>query len=203
MVYQNKINEFNKQEILTQIEDELLTKSQPTHEIRQKTKSNFRFVVVLDLIALLLAVAGVFIVYTVFREQQIRLVSGQQGVKVLESTLLEEINKQHARDLALKEQELEEVRSRLRDLENNYADELRRINRDAEARLQAERATLEEEITGQLIGKSEAEQAEIRRQYEERIRSLERNVEQESVGVFLYLGFWMNRLNYPKCAIFL
>ncbi|MGL4676105.1 MAG: hypothetical protein ACRCWI_00335 [Brevinema sp.] len=133
----------------------------------------------MDFIALVIAFAGAFVVYNIFKEQQVRLVSGQKGVRVLESLLLEEINKQYARDLALKEQELQDVRQRLAEIESEYQIKLAQIGTDAQQELERQIILIQREITAQLVGKTDTEQQEIRRQYEERLINIKNAITQE------------------------
>ncbi len=184
MVYENDSNSgvskdtLSKQEIFRQIDQDILSQKNQ-NVINQQTKSNYRFVVVLDCLALCIAVIGIVFVHNIFREQQISLVSGQQGVKVLESTLLEEINKQYAQNIAEMEEQLRESNRRIADMELSHASELAKISEDAALELERQKVIIQRQMAEELMGKSTDEQNEIRRQYEERLKSIEETIERE------------------------
>lgn len=177
MVLEDNIIELNKQEIFHQIDHDILSQKKNKFSIVQKTKSNYKFIVYLDLIACLIAMMGVIVVYGVFREQQIRLVSGQKGVKVLESTLIGEINEQYEQDLLDKEIELQALRDKLASIEQGFSDTLLKINREAAQEFETEKALLEIELLFKNEGKNQAEQAALRREYDQRIESLRQSVD--------------------------
>ncbi len=171
MVYEN--NSQTKQEIFRQIDQDILSQRKSNMTIHQKTKSNYRFVIVLDCVALLFAMVGIIFVYNIFKEQQIKLVSGQQGVRVLESTLLEEINRQYAHNIAEMEQMLRESNDRLMALELSHAEELARISAESILELERQRAIIQREMLLAMQGKTIPEQAEIRQQYETQLKEIE------------------------------
>lgn len=171
-------NSFNKQEIFRQIDQELLSQKIHNHSIVQRTRSNYRFIILVDLIALFSALVGVYFVYNIFKEQQIKLVSGRQGVKVLESTLLEEINKQYVLDLAKKEAELQNVKTRLSELETTLSNTLSQLQLEAELELEKQRKIMEQEIANQLLGKNTAEQEKIKQEYQNRILKIEQQIQE-------------------------
>ncbi len=180
MVYENGSTSSTKQEIFRQIDQDILSQKKSNAHISQKTKSNYRFVVILDCIALLLAMVGVIFVYNIFREQQIKLVSGQQGVRALESTLLEEINRQYAINLAEMEQRLRESNERIAALELAHAEELARIAAEAVVELERQKVIIQQEMIAEMQGKSAAEQAEIQREYALRLREIEATIERDN-----------------------
>ncbi|MGL5955948.1 MAG: hypothetical protein ACRC0X_05005 [Brevinema sp.] len=189
MIYENHLQNttdtvktISKQEIFQQIDEDILSHKQNNSTILQQTKSNYKFVILLDFIALVIACTGAFIVYNIFKEQQIRLVSGQKGVRVLESSLLEEINKQYARDLAVKEQELQDARRRLAEIESEYGAKLEQINREAQQELERQKLLIEQEIAAQLVGKNDIERQEIQRQYAERLKDIENSIARERLA---------------------
>ncbi len=176
MVLEDNLVELNKQEIFHQIDHDILSQKKNKFSIVQRTRSNYKFVVYLDLIACLLALAGIIIVYNVFREQQIRLVSGQKGVRVLETTLIGEINKQYEQDLLDKELELQMLRDKLSSLELGLSDALMQINEDAQQQFKNEKELLEIEFLFKNEGKNKAEQVALRREYDRKIEALKQNI---------------------------
>ncbi len=180
MVYENNSMSSTKQEIFRQIDQDILSQKKSNMTISQKTKSNYRFVVILDCVALLLAMVGVIFVYDIFKEQQIKLVSGQQGIKALESTLLEEINRQYALNLAEMEQRLRESNERVAALELAHAEELARIAAEAVLELERQRVIIQREMIAEMQGKSISEQEEIQRKYALRLREIEATIERDN-----------------------
>ena len=178
MVLEDNSVELNKQEIFHQIDREILSQKKNRFSVFQKTRSNYKFIVYLDLIACLVAMAGVIVVYNIFREQQIRLVSGQSGVKVLEITLIEEIYKQYEQDFILKELEVQALRKELENMEQVFSDALLKINEDAQQKFETERALLEVELLFELTGKKKGEQDNLRRKYDQKIRSLRKEIDE-------------------------
>ena len=176
MVLEDNLVELNKQEIFHQIDHDILSQKKNKFSIVQKTRSNYKFVVYLDLIACLFALVGIIVVYSVFREQQIRLVSGQKGVKVLETTLISEINKQYEQDLLDKELELQILRDKLSALELGLSDALVQINEEAQQKFKNEKELLEIEFLFKNEGKNKAEQAALRREYDEKIDLLKQSI---------------------------
>ncbi len=177
MVLEDNLVELNKQEIFHQIDREILSQKKNKFSILQKTRSNYKFIVYLDFIACFIALIGVIIVYNVFREQQIRLVSGQGGVKVLETTLIEEIYKQYEQDFILKELEVQALRKELENMEQIFADTLLKINEEAQQKFENERALLEVELLFELTGKNKTEQDTLRREYNQKLNSLRKEID--------------------------
>ena len=177
MVLEDNLVELNKQEIFHQIDHDILSQKKNKFSIVQKTRSNYKFVVFLDLIACVLALAGIIIVYNVFREQQIRLVSGQKGVRVLETTLIGEINKQYEQDLLDKELELQILRDKLSSLELGLSDALMQINDEAQQKFKNEKELLEIELLFKNEGKNKAEQDALRREYDKKIELLKQDID--------------------------
>ena len=177
MVLEDSLVELNKQEIFHQIDREILSQKKNKFSILQKTRSNYKFVVYLDVIACLIALIGVIFVYNIFREQHIRLVSGQSGVKVLEATLVEEIYKQYEQDFMLKELEVQALRRELENMEQIFSNTLLKINEDAQQNFNNEKALLEVELLFELTGKNKTTQDNLRREYDQKISLLRQNID--------------------------
>ena len=177
MVLEDNLVELNKQEIFHQIDREILSKKNNEFSIMQKTRSNYKFVLYLDLIACLIAIFGAIVVYNVFKEQQVRLVSGQSGVKVLETTLIEEINKQYEQNLLLKELELQELRSKLENIELEFSNVLLKIQKESQQKLEIEKALLQKELLSKLSGKNQLEQDVLRQEYNQKLELIKQNID--------------------------
>ncbi|MDK2818655.1 MAG: hypothetical protein KFW21_04325 [Spirochaetota bacterium] len=181
MVLEDNLVELNKQEIFHQIDREILSKKNNEFSIMQKTRSNYKFVLYLDLIACLIAIFGAIVVYSVFKEQQVRLVSGQNGVKVLETTLIEEINKQYEQNLLLKELELQELRSKLENIELEFSNILLKIQQESQQKLEIEKALLQKELLSKLSGKNQLEQDLLRQEYNQKLELIKQNIDLSKV----------------------
>ena len=181
MVLEDNLVELNKQDIFHQIDREILSQKKNKFSIVQKTRSNYKFVVYLDIIACLIAMIGVIFVYSIFKEQQVRLVSGQSGVKVLETTLLEEINKQYEQDLLKKELEIESLRSELKNIEQNFSNALLAIDKKAQQKFENEKALLEAELMREIEGKNKTEQESLRREYTQNLELIKQNIDNEKM----------------------
>lgn len=173
----SKIDELDKQLIFEQIDSELIINDHNTLiRTKQWTRSNYKFVIFLDLCAIITAFIGGIILYNIFREQSIRLVVGQGAVRTLELTLLEQLDKQREIDLQNTKSELNATREELQRAERELKLAKIRFREEALNKLKEQQRLLDIRLAKALQGKSAQEQAEIRKKFE-----LERNKIQEQI----------------------
>ena len=162
-----------RQDIYSQIDKDILGHKQSKFKIKQKTRSNYKFVVVLDLIAVFFAMMGSTLVYTIFKEQQIQLVTGQDAIEVLESTLLEQLNLQYSIDMLAKEQEIALLKMQLTTFTDDFEGMQQQIEIEVQLKYAEEKMRLEKQLAEDLQGKVAEEREAILREFANRIASLD------------------------------
>ncbi|SFB93548.1 hypothetical protein SAMN02745150_01374 [Brevinema andersonii] len=169
--------ELDKQEIFRQIDQDLSTKRTPPQQ--QKTRSNYKFIILLNIIIISAAGLGIFIVYTIFQQQSLKLIVGQDAIQSLELILIQQAEKRRNAELLKKEEEVQELRIALNRAEQELAKTLSEINQKATQEFEKQRVDLQAQIKKELQGKTESEKAEIRRRYELELHILEEKIENE------------------------
>ncbi|MGL4394674.1 MAG: hypothetical protein ACRCS8_05565 [Brevinema sp.] len=140
---------------------------------KQKTRSNYRFIVLLNLIAFALALVGGISVYYIFKSQEIQLLEGEGAVKTLELSILQQLDEKRQDEFNQKEAELEKLRQALAESEKGLAQTKNNIKAEAEREFIKQKDSFEQALASELRGKSEQEQAEIRARYEAQLKKLE------------------------------
>lgn len=169
--------ELNKQEIFRQIDQDLSTKRTPPQQ--QKTRSNYKFIILLNILVISAAGLGIFIVYTIFQQASLKLTVGQNAIQSLELILIQQAEKRRNAELQKKEEELEELRIALNTTEQELAKTLLEINQKAAEEFEKKKFDLKEQIEKELQGKTENEKEEIRLRYERELEILEKTIEKE------------------------
>lgn len=169
----------SKQEIYQQIDEDILSHRQFQQSIKQKTKSNYKFIIMLDIFALIVALIGGGVVYHLFKEQQIQLVAGQGAVKVLEFTLLDELNKQYQQDLLEKDNEITSLRGQIANIEEQMRNKILKLEEENKLELERQKELLTIQMQKGLEGKTDQEKEQIVQQYNEQIIQLENKLKKE------------------------
>ncbi|MGL4368043.1 MAG: hypothetical protein ACRCTQ_07200 [Brevinemataceae bacterium] len=169
---------LTKQEIFNEINLELSLDNNRISYLSQKTKSNYNFIIWLNICALTLATLGGITVYHIFKEQSVRLVAGHTAIRTLETTLLQQLNKQYQLDLASKELEIAKIRENLELAEAELTKTKNQIQTEVDTQLQEQKKILEEKLQKELKGKSIQEQEKIRTTYIEELKRIEEQSKQ-------------------------
>lgn len=169
--------ELNKQEIFRQIDQDLSTERTPPQQ--QKTRSNYKFIILLNILVISAAGLGIFIVYTIFQQASLKLTVGQNAIQSLELILIQQAEKRRNAELLKKEEELEELRIALNAAEQELAKTLLEINQKAAEEFEKKKFDLKDQIEKELQGKTENEKEEIRLRYERELEILEKTIEKE------------------------
>jgi len=180
----NTDNELDKQTIFEQIDSELLNNNSDNsfYRLLQWTKSNYNFVVLLDLCAIMTALVGGIVLYNIFREQSIKLVIGQSAVRSLELTLLEQLDKQREIDLKTTELELIQTKESLLKAEKDLERVKDQYKKESLKELARQQNILEQKILKELQGKSELEQKAIQERFQLEKTKIKQDIEQKRLG---------------------
>ncbi|MGL4562979.1 MAG: hypothetical protein ACRCVW_03895 [Brevinema sp.] len=143
---------------------------------KQKTQSNYLFIILLNLVAFILALFGCVWVYHVFKTEEIRLIEGHTAVKTLEISVLEQLNQKREKDIQCIETELQQVKVALEEAEKKLAQTKKNIKSEAEQQFALKKSALETKLTQELQGKNIQEQALIRAKYQEEIDKIEKEL---------------------------
>ncbi|MGL4389040.1 MAG: hypothetical protein ACRCTJ_06590 [Brevinema sp.] len=144
---------------------------------KQKTRSNYQFIIILNLIAFVLAVFGGFWVYHIFKIQEIQLLEGEGAVKTLELSILQQLDEKRQDEFLQKEQELKLLKQALDESQKKIEESKNNIKVEAEKEFDKKRETLQQQITIELQGKSAQEQAVIRARYERQLQQLKEELD--------------------------
>ena len=173
-----QVDELNPKEIFAEISSEIGVDKQ-SYTPRQKTRLNYTYVILLNIILIVAVSFGVFAVYRIFREQGIRLTEGTGGIQSLEVLLLEQESRRQAVELQAKEAQLREAQKTLSQIENELAIVRSDIQQQVNSELNRQRMSLEERVQRELQGKSATEQQAIRDQYQQDLQRLQTEAQQE------------------------
>lgn len=177
LTYSVSPKELDKQEIFRQIDQDLSTKR--TSPQQQKTHSNYKFIILLNIMIISAAGLGIFIVYTIFQQESLKLTVGQDAIQSLELILIQQAEKRRSAELLKKEEEVQELRIALNRTEQELAKTLSEINQKAAQEFEKQKFDLKDQIEKELQGKTESEKAEIHRRYERELQILEEKIENE------------------------
>ncbi|MGL5254766.1 MAG: hypothetical protein ACRC9L_07235 [Brevinema sp.] len=175
---QVQIDDLNPKEIFAEISSEIGV-DKKSYTPRQKTRLNYTYVVLLNLILIFAVSLGVFTVYRIFREQGIKMTEGTGGIQSLEILLLEQESRRQAQELQAKEALLQQAQQILSEIEGQLALIRSDIQGQVSTELDRQRSALEEQIQRELEGKSASEQLEIRNQYQQQLQQLQQQSQQE------------------------
>ncbi|MGL5721068.1 MAG: hypothetical protein ACRCY4_01510 [Brevinema sp.] len=172
------IDDLNPKEIFAEINSEIGA-DKKSYTPRQKTRLNYTYVILLNIILLIAVSIGVYTVYGIFREQGVRLTAGTGGIQSLEVLLLEQESRRQAQEIAAKEEQLRQAQQNLAEIEGQLSLIRSDIQGQVSSELERQRLALEERIQQELQGKSAAEQQAIRNQYQQELQRLQTDAQQE------------------------
>ncbi len=149
-------------------------------EFTQKTKRNFLLVFVIDLIAVVIAVGGFFVVYNIFKASEYKLVGTEGSIKGLEDVLYKELQKKANMDLEKKQKELEETRSKY----NELTSQLDNLKVEQQKQLKTKYDQLQADLLAKMnneLKNSTAQQRDaIQKKYEDELKARQSDLQLEA-----------------------
>ncbi len=174
--------ELNQQDVFKYIDQELKSgKSRQVSSLLQKTRSSFKLVLLVNLLAMVITVSGFMIVNKIFKDQAYELVGSEKSIKGLEDVLLAELQKKASAELLNKQKELDDIKQRLTDL-NSKMDSFKASQEiKLKQQLAEQENKLKQQLQADLKNKSVQEQQEIQKKYEEQLKLANSRIKEESL----------------------
>ncbi len=142
-------------------------------QFAQKTKKNFFLVMIIDLVALSIAIGGFYIVYNIFKAGEYKLVGTEGSIKGLEDVLYKELQKKANLDLEKKQKELDEAKTKY----NMLSSQLDSLKQDQQkilkSNLEKLQSELNEKMNQELKNTTIQQREAIRKKYEDELKSRE------------------------------
>jgi outer membrane protein assembly factor BamD (BamD/ComL family) len=175
-------SELRQEDVFSFIDKELKTsKESQTAVFTQKTKKNFSTVVLINLIALIIASAGFYAVYNIFKAGEYKLIGTEGSIKGLDDVLYKELQKKASADLVKKQQELEDTKSKLTALNSqmdSFKKDQQKLLKDQYDKFQAaQNARMQDE----LKNASKIEKEAIRKKYEDELKTKQLALESDAI----------------------
>ncbi len=178
---QNK-TELKQEDVFRYIDLELKkSRTDSENKLHQKTKPSFRMVLLVNLLAIAIASSGYLIVNKIFKDQAYQLVGSEKSIKGLEDVLLAELQKKANADLINKQKELDDIKKKLTDLNNQMESFRTQQEKKLKEEIQNRENELKSKMEQELKNKTGKEKQEIEEKYKLEMNKATRQLQEMSL----------------------
>ncbi len=119
----SELKELTQEDVFHYIDEERTRNRVALYDdIPQKTKGGFKVILIINLISILIAAGGFFVVYTIFKQKEYQLVGSEKSIQGLEDVLYQELQKKANAELQNKQKEIQAIQDKLSTVNNQLAD---------------------------------------------------------------------------------